>query len=84
LAEEKQEAPVEKKEIKFEVVLSELGSVHVRGPIHNEMLAVWILNKAIDLVKAHNLQLDIAKANAQKPIIETGGIMNFARKHFHR
>ena len=56
--------------IKFTV---KTGNIQVKGVIHNEMLALYMLEKAKDLVKAIN--------RPQPPLIQKpkGGLLNFVR-----
>jgi len=47
----------ESKDIVLTITLQETGHVKVDGPIQNEPLALWLLNKAEDLIKTHNMTL---------------------------
>ena len=52
------------------------GTIELKGQIiNNEMLAIWLLDKAKDMVKTHTLQ----KLQAQNKISHPHGILNFAR-----
>lgn len=56
------------------------GTIDMKGTIINqEMLAIWLLDKAKDMVKANTMR---RIAQAQSKIVKPGGIMNFVRsKH---
>lgn len=53
------------------------GKFRVDGPITNEMLSFYMLEKAKDIVKTHNLKIayEESRSRIQKP----GGIMGFVR-----
>lgn len=53
------------------------GKINVSGPITNEMLSFYLLERAKDIIKAHNLQLAF-KANQSK-IVPAHGIVDFVR-----
>lgn len=63
-------------DIKLTITLDSSG-IRVDGPINNEMLSLYLLSKATDIVKAHNIM-------KSAPIIEKprGGILSFARNKF--
>ena len=56
------------------------GKINVNGPITNEMLCYFLLEKAKDIIKGHNLKLAIEERQRVMPA--KGGIMNFARRRF--
>ena len=62
------------------ITLTPEGKVLVSGHLENEPLMFWMLEKAKDTIKAHNIK----KSMEQKKIINAkGGIMNFIhRKRF--
>jgi hypothetical protein len=64
----------EKKDIVLTITLNDEG-IRVDGPIKNEPIALFMLEKAKDVIKAHNIMANQPKI--QKP----GGILNFARRH---
>ena len=47
----------EPKDVVLTITLRDDGHVKVDGPIQNEPLALWMLNKAEDLIKSHNMAL---------------------------
>ena len=62
----------EPKDVVLTITLNKNG-VNVNGPIQNEPLVFWMLEKAKDVVKVFNIQ-------ANKPLIEKShGIMGFVR-----
>lgn len=65
----------ENKDIVLTIILNSNG-VKVDGPIKNEPLALWMLDKAKDIIKIHNIQ-------ASEPVIHkpSHGILDFVRKH---
>lgn len=69
----------ELQDIKLIIVLQKDGNVYVEGPMKNEPLALWLLDKAKDIIKAFNIQQVI---NSQPRIEKPHGILNFARKKF--
>jgi len=72
--EETQEAP---KSVYLQIEFTNEGKINVNGPIANEMLCYFLLEKAKDIIKGHNLRLIMEeKSKVVKP---SGGIMNFAR-----
>jgi len=64
------------KTIVLTITLEDSG-IRVDGPINNEMLSLYLLTKAVDIVKAHNIM-----KNA--PVIEKPDVMGFARKIFKK
>ena len=60
------------------IEFKQTGQILVNGPITNEMLSFYMLEKAKDIVKGHNLKL--AMQEAQKKVTPTGGIIDFVRK----
>lgn len=69
----KQEQP---KEIKLVIELLPNGGVNVSGILRNEPMALWLLDKAKDVIKAFNIQEQLRN----KPVIQkVGGIMDFVR-----
>lgn len=72
--EEKAEPP---KELVWAIKFSlENGGISVDGPINDELLSLGIIEKAKDIIKAHNLQ----RAIQNQPKIHKPGIMDFVRK----
>ena len=70
---EKKDLPSE--EIKLIIVAKPDGKIDVTGPIMNEMLCFYLLEKAKDIIKSFNIQ------RAQPKIVPANhGIMNFARR----
>ena len=61
------------KDIVLTITLNSDG-VNVSGPIRNEPIALWMLEKAKDTIKAHNL------LESQPKVQPAGGIMNFAKR----
>lgn len=61
------------KEVTLTIVLDEKGQVNVNGPLKNEAICIWLLEKAKDTIKAFNMQ------NPSKIVKPQGGIMNFVR-----
>lgn len=57
------------------------GKINVNGPITNEMLSFFMLEKAKDIIKAHNIGLAIKERQSKIQPVH-GGIMNFARRKF--
>lgn len=55
------------REVILTITLSQDGKVLVNGPIANEPLALWMLDKAKDIIKAHNIKLMLK----EKPLIAT-------------
>ena len=73
---EKSEEKQENKECILTIKLTEEGKVLVSGPLENEPLCVWLLDKAKDIIKADNLR----KAIERKPKVDTiHRIIDFAR-----
>ena len=62
----------EQKSIVLTITLDGNG-INVSGPIKNEPIALWLLEKAKDIVKASNIQ------DQQPKIQPARGIMNFVR-----
>jgi len=56
------------------------GKINVHGPVTNEMLCYYLLEKGKDIVKGHNLRLMMEEKSRITPV--KGGILNFARKRF--
>jgi len=67
----------EKQDTILKITLNEKGGIRVDGPITNEMLSFYMLEKAKDIIKGHNLQLAIKEK--QSKITQPGGIMNFVK-----
>jgi len=68
----------EQKEIFLTITYTPDGVIDLKGQvINNEMLAIWILEKAKDMIKAHTLQKTL---EAQSRIISPNKIMNFVRR----
>jgi len=76
---DKVDVQAEPQEIKLTITLLREGGVKVDGPITNEPIALWLIDKAKDVVKAFNMQQAM---NNQPRIAKPGGMMNFARKKF--
>ena len=58
------------------ITLHETGKVEVSGPLANEPLMFWLMEKAKDVTKAHNLRL--AMENRPK-VTSVHNIANFIR-----
>lgn len=59
------------------ITLNPEGKVLVSGHLENEPLMFWMLEKAKDTIKTHNIK----KAMEQNKIINTkGGVMDFIRR----
>jgi len=72
----KKAEPAESIEISIKII--EDGSLKIDGKvINNEPLALWMLDKAKDLIKGHNLNNFLKEQS--KVIKPKGGLMNFAR-----
>jgi len=66
-----------KKEISLTIILTEEGHVKVDGPILDEPLSLWMLEKAKDSIKAFNIKRAMDNMpRIQKP---TNRIINFVR-----
>jgi hypothetical protein len=70
-------APVD---FELRIKFSPDGQISLNGHLENEILCIYILEKAKDIVKGYNLQ---QKLNAQK-IVKPHGMMNFARNVFNK
>lgn len=72
----------EEKDVPANVVLTieftSEGKFHVTGPLTNEMLCFYMLEKGKDIIKAQNLK--IAYEQSQSKIQKPGGLINFARR----
>lgn len=64
-------------ELIIQVRLNQDGFAVTGEVIKNEPMALFMLGKAVDTVKAFHV-----KQNA--PLIQKGGMMGFARKVFHK
>jgi hypothetical protein len=64
----------EKKDIILTITFNDEG-IRVDGPIKNKPIVLFMLEKAKDVIKAHNILA--AQPKIQKP----GGILNFVRRH---
>jgi hypothetical protein len=72
-------------EVVLQIRLTSEGQLLVTGKvIENEPLALWLLNRAEDIIKAHNLQLAHRRAEEDRPKVTPGNMMNFARNVFRR
>ena len=71
-----EEEKTEVKEMVLSITLTKEGGVRVDGPIKDEMLCLWLLDKAKDTIKAFNIKV----AMANQPRIAKPSILNFARK----
>lgn len=71
-----EEPKEEKKDILLTITLNNEG-VKVDGPINNEPLSLWLLDKAKDIVKIHNIQQNTPKI--EKPHGIMGFVRNFKR-----
>lgn len=68
--------PEEGQDIVLTIIITPEGKVNVNGPITNEPLSFWLLDKAKDIIKAYNIQ----QMMINRPIVQPkGGIMNFIR-----
>jgi len=63
------------KDVVLTITLNKDG-IGVIGPINNEPIALYLLEKAKDIVKAHNLMA------GQPKIQPANGIMGFVRNRF--
>ena len=83
--EEKEVVPEEPPEVVLQIRLTNEGQLLVTGKvIENEPLALWLIEKAKDIIKAHNFNEARKRAEEDRPKIEPGGIMNFARGIFKK
>ena len=73
-----QGAQEEIKELVLTVKLYPTGKIDVTGPIANEMLCLFLLEKGKDIIKAYAAKLELEN----RPKIVKGGMLNFARKRF--
>ena len=62
------------KENKLIITVIQGVPINVTGPINDEPLALWMLDKAKDIIKAYNLQKIQPRITPAR-----GGIMNFIR-----
>jgi len=62
------------------ITLHETGKVEVNGPLANEPLMFWLLEKAKDVTKAHNLRLAVENKSKITPV---HNIANFVRNFKH-
>lgn len=72
--ETKPEAP---QELMIQIRFNQDGFAVTGEVIKNEPMALYLIEKAKDTIKAYHV-----KQNA--PVIRKGGVMNFARKIFHK
>ena len=74
-----QGAQEEVKEVVLSIKIYPTGKIDVSGPIANEMLCMFLLEKAKDIIKAYIAKLEFEN----RPKIEKPhGIMGFARGRF--
>ncbi len=53
----------QKKDIELKIILQPNGAVVVNGPIKNEMLSFWLLDKAKDAIKSLNAPVIQSSSN---------------------
>jgi len=70
--------PPKLNDIVLAITLTPDGQVKVTGPINNEPLAFWLLEKSKDIIKGYNFQ------QSQPKIQKPGGMMNFARNRIFK
>jgi hypothetical protein len=68
----KEQSQGESKAIQLVITIDGDG-IRVDGPIRNEPLCIWLLEKAKGVVYMHNMQQNEPK------VVRPGGIMNFMR-----
>jgi hypothetical protein len=76
-ADKNQATDVKSPEIYLHITLNEAGAINVNGILRNEPLALWLLDKAKDIIKAVNIQV---AQDARKIIPAKHGILDFMRR----